>query len=115
MLLFNLTTTPQYHVYRPDVYFQDSATDYSFRRDTQAHVAEAVHSINQYMPSVRAKDIVPDYTGIRPKLAAPGEKAADFKIRVQDGFVDLVGIESPGLTSSLAIGEYVVNQLGLSS
>lgn len=51
-----------------------------------------------------------DYTGIRPKLSNQGFH--DFVIE-QDtkGFVNLVGIESPGLTSSLAIAEYVDNML----
>jgi L-2-hydroxyglutarate oxidase LhgO len=57
--------------------------------------------------------LVPDYSGIRPKLSGPGEPAADFVI---DGprdhgmmrSVHLFGIESPGLTSALALAEEVV-------
>ena len=56
--------------------------------------------------------LVPAYTGVRPKLAGPGEPAADFAIHSEKehglpGLVSLFGIDSPGLTSSLAIGEYV--------
>jgi L-2-hydroxyglutarate oxidase LhgO len=54
----------------------------------------------------------PAYTGIRPKISGPGEPAADFRIDGPavhgiTGLVNLFGIESPGLTASLAIAEYV--------
>jgi L-2-hydroxyglutarate oxidase LhgO len=57
---------------------------------------------------------VPDYTGIRPKLHGPGEPQPDFRIESSaehgiPGLVILLGIESPGLTSSLAIGDYVAS------
>jgi L-2-hydroxyglutarate oxidase LhgO len=57
---------------------------------------------------------MPDYTGIRPKLHGPGEPQPDFRIEsVADhglpGLVNLLGIESPGFTSSLAIGDYVAS------
>jgi L-2-hydroxyglutarate oxidase LhgO len=60
----------------------------------------------------------PDYAGIRPKIHGPGETQPDFRIDGEavhglDGLVALFGIESPGLTSSLAIGEEVVARLGL--
>ena len=56
------------------------------------------------------------YAGIRPKLQAPGELAKDFVIQGPlehgvPGLVNLFGIESPGLTSSLAIGDYVSRML----
>ena len=56
--------------------------------------------------------LLPDYAGMRPKISGPHEPAADFLIqgpavhRVR-GLVNLFGIESPGLTSALAIGEAV--------
>ena len=61
--------------------------------------------------------IATDYSGCRPKLSAPGQPAADFRIDGPElhghaGLVHLFGIESPGLTSSLAIAEEVVNRLG---
>ena len=54
----------------------------------------------------------PGYTGIRPKISGPKEPAADFLIQGPKehgvpGLVNLYGIESPGLTASLAIGEHV--------
>ena len=60
--------------------------------------------------------LTPDYAGIRPKLHGPGEPQPDFQLHGRDvhgldGLVSLFGIESPGLTSSLAIGEAVADQL----
>ena len=53
-----------------------------------------------------------DFSGIRPKIQAPGEPSQDFIIinetdKGYNNFINLIGIESPGLTCSLAIGEYV--------
>ena len=64
-------------------------------------------------PSIVPDELHPDTAGIRPKLQGPdGKEVKDFYIREESdaGFphlVNLVGIESPGLTSSMAIGEYV--------
>jgi len=60
--------------------------------------------------------LVPGYAGIRPKISGPGEAAADFRIEGPSthgvpGLVNLFGIESPGLTSSLAIGRHVAELL----
>ena len=57
---------------------------------------------------------MPDYTGIRPKLHGPGEPQPDYRIETAAdhglaGLVNLLGIESPGLTSALAIGDYVAS------
>jgi len=70
------------------------------------------HSIRQYWPGINATKLVPDYSGIRPKVSGPEEAPGDFIIQgsAQHGVVGLVnlfGIESPGLTSSLAIAEQV--------
>ena len=58
--------------------------------------------------------MVPGYAGMRPKISAPGEPAADFVVQGAavhgvPGLVNLFGIESPGLTSSLAIGAHVAS------
>lgn len=80
----------------------------------KAHAfAEAVH---QYWPSMDARRLAPDYSGIRPKLSGPGQPAADFMIQGPaehgiDGLVNLFGIESPGLTASLSLAEAVVEKL----
>jgi L-2-hydroxyglutarate oxidase LhgO len=65
-----------------------------------------------YLPGVKKEDLRPDMAGIRAKLQGPGEKARDFVIEHEEkrgypGFIDLIGIESPGLTSSPAIAEIV--------
>ena len=71
--------------------------------------------IRAYWPGVPAGLLVPDYCGIRPKLTGPGEKVADFMIAGEEAhgmprLVNLFGIESPGLTSSLSLAEAVVDQ-----
>jgi L-2-hydroxyglutarate oxidase LhgO len=80
---------------------------------------EFVTAIRRYYPGLDSDKLVPAYTGIRPKLSGPGEKAADFEIQAADqhgveGLINLFGIESPGLTASLAIAEYVHEKLLLS-
>lgn len=73
-------------------------------------------SIRRYWPGLPDNSLQPDYAGIRPKLTGPGEPAADFMIEGPaqhgvSGLVQLFGIESPGLTSSLSIAEDVVRDL----
>jgi L-2-hydroxyglutarate oxidase LhgO len=75
-------------------------------------------AIQAYFPAISASQLMPGYAGIRPKLSGPGEAAADFMIQTADkhgiaGLIQLFGIESPGLTASLAIGRYVRDQLEL--
>jgi L-2-hydroxyglutarate oxidase LhgO len=72
--------------------------------------------IRKYWPSLPDASLQPDYCGIRPKLTGPADAAADFRIdgpavHGVSGLVNLFGIESPGLTSSLAIADYVRNLL----
>jgi L-2-hydroxyglutarate oxidase LhgO len=72
--------------------------------------------IRTYWPGLPNDSLVPDYCGIRPKLTGPGEAAADFMIAGPPAhgmprLVNLFGIESPGLTSSLALAEEVVAYL----
>ena len=60
--------------------------------------------------------LAPDYSGIRPKLTGPGEPAADFLIDTPaehglPGLVQMFGIESPGLTSSLSLAKYVADAI----
>lgn len=71
-------------------------------------------AIRRYWPALPGGSLRPGYAGIRPKLHAPNEPAADFLIQGPDvhgvrGLVNLYGIESPGLTSALAIAEHVVS------
>ena len=72
--------------------------------------------IARYWPGIRHDMLTPDYSGVRPKLSGPGEASADFRIdgpaaHGLPGLVNLFGIESPGLTASLAIAEHVVELL----
>jgi L-2-hydroxyglutarate oxidase LhgO len=72
--------------------------------------------IRTYWPGLPDGTLVPDYAGVRPKLSGPGEPARDFMIEGPAdhgvaGLVNLFGIESPGLTSSLAIAETAVSYL----
>jgi L-2-hydroxyglutarate oxidase LhgO len=74
-------------------------------------------AVRRYWPGIDERRLVPDYAGIRPKLSGPGEPPADFAIRGPadhgcPGLVNLYGIESPGLTSALAIAEHVMEILG---
>jgi len=76
--------------------------------------------IRKYYPALEDGALQPGYCGIRTKLQAPGEPARDFVLQGPethgiDGLVNLYGIESPGLTSSLAIADAVANLLGLQS
>lgn len=97
----------------PDVQWVENAEDLlveSARGD--AFYAE----VRKYWPGLADGALQAGYAGIRPKISGPGESAADFLIQGPTvhgvpGLVNLFGIESPGLTSSLAIGEYVANLL----
>ena len=71
-------------------------------------------NIRKFWPNLPDNSLVPDYAGIRPKLQMPGESAKDFMIVGEKehgvrGLVHLFGIESPGLTSSLALAEKILN------
>jgi L-2-hydroxyglutarate oxidase LhgO len=81
--------------------------------DVDPRRADAFYAaIRRYFPALPDGSLVPDYAGMRPKLTGPGEPAADFLIdgpaeHGLQGLVQLFGIESPGLTASLAIAEHV--------
>jgi L-2-hydroxyglutarate oxidase LhgO len=69
-------------------------------------------SARKFLPFLEYDDISPDTAGIRPKTQKPGEAVRDFYIREESGrgfpgFINLIGMESPGLTSCLAIAKYV--------
>ena len=96
----------------PDVEWIEDPNDY---RVNDSRLPEALKEIETYLPGVDRDSVNPDYSGIRPKLRKPGAVTSekvyqDFHIVKEDGFkgfVNLLGIESPGLTSSLAIAEEV--------
>ena len=96
----------------PDVEFVNEI-DYSFNESLKDKFME---SISKYWPEIDSSKLQPDYTGIRPKITKPNETMKDFSIQTVDdhgikNFINLQGIESPGLTSSLAIGKFVRNHL----
>jgi L-2-hydroxyglutarate oxidase LhgO len=89
------------------------APSYQFDDSQRGAFAE---SIRQWWPALREEDLTPDFVGVRPKLAGPGQPSADFVIQDEavhgiGGLVNLFGIESPGLTSSLALAEMVAAAL----
>ena len=70
------------------------------------------NAIRKYLPGFDAAALHPDMSGIRPKVQGPGDPVMDFIIREESscgyhGFINLIGIESPGLTSCLAIAGYI--------
>lgn len=92
----------------PDLEYVQSPSDYV---PNPKNIPAACDAISRYYPYVQLQDLEVSYAGIRPKLAGPDENGfRDFYIKEEDGFpgfVNLLGIESPGLTASLAIGRYV--------
>ncbi|CAK7900697.1 hypothetical protein CAAN1_06S00474 [[Candida] anglica] len=80
---------------------------------SQKNLEPAFEAIKRYFPEVTLESLQPSYSGVRPKIVSAAENKkqfADFIIREEEGFpgfINLIGIESPGLTSSWAIGEYV--------
>ncbi|MDH4232439.1 MAG: NAD(P)/FAD-dependent oxidoreductase [Nitrospirota bacterium] len=89
----------------PDATYIDRVEDYKVDADKKDRFYE---SAVKFLPFIRREDIVPDMSGIRPKLQGPGEAFRDFVISEDmPGFINLVGIESPGLTAAPAIARYV--------
>lgn len=92
----------------PDLDWIDGV-DYRFDESREPLFYEA---IRRYYPALKDGQLQPGYTGIRPKISGPGAPAADFridgpKVHGVPGLVNLYGIESPGLTASLAIARHV--------
>ncbi len=81
-------------------------------RVDETHKQHVYDSVKSFLPFIDIQDLEPDTSGIHPKLQRPGEPMKDFVIvhesaRGLPGLINLIGIESPGLTSSPAIGRYV--------
>jgi L-2-hydroxyglutarate oxidase LhgO len=99
----------------PDVeYIDRDRVDYAVPESKRREFGEWIRRI---VPSITDEDITPDMSGIRPKLQAKGKPPRDFVIvhekeKGLEGFIDLIGIESPGLTASLAIARYVEELMG---
>jgi L-2-hydroxyglutarate oxidase LhgO len=96
----------------PDVEWVDTV-DYSVDPKRGASFYAA---IRRYWPALQDGVLIPGYAGVRPKIQGPGEPARDFmvvgpEVHGVPGLVNLFGIESPGLTSSMAVGEHVADLL----
>jgi len=79
-----------------------------------ARAASFYETARRFWPALPDGALQPDYAGIRPKLHGPGQEQGDFVIDDSvEGLICLFGIESPGLTSSLAIGEEVADRFEL--
>jgi L-2-hydroxyglutarate oxidase LhgO len=94
----------------PDVrYLESNIYDYKVTASKQ----EAFYkSAKKFLPFLEFDDLSPEMAGIRPKIQKPGEPLRDFYIAEESergckGFINLIGMESPGLTSSIAIAKYV--------
>jgi L-2-hydroxyglutarate oxidase LhgO len=94
----------------PSAFYMDkNEYDYSVNA---ANSPAFYKSAKAFLPFIDPEDLSPEMAGIRPKIQAPGAEAQDFIIKNESergfrNFINLIGIESPGLTSSMAIAEYV--------
>lgn len=94
----------------PSAFYMDkNEYDYSVN---EANSPAFYKSAKEFLPFINPDDLSPEMAGIRPKIQAPGADAKDFIIKNESdrgfkNFINLIGIESPGLTSSMAIAEYV--------
>jgi L-2-hydroxyglutarate oxidase LhgO len=96
----------------PDVTYLNSNT-YDYRVDPAKQEAFFL-SARKFLPFLDYDDLTPDMAGIRPKIQKPGDPVRDFYISEESsrgfpGFINLIGIESPGLTASLTIAGHVLD------
>ena len=100
----------------PDAEYVGRATDY---RVDEAKARDFAAAARRLVPAIEDKDLAPDISGIRPKLQGPGEGFRDFVVAEESGrglpgLVNLLGMDSPGLTSALAIAHHVADLVGSS-
>lgn len=97
----------------PDLEWLNAATPEAIDYTVDPQRADAFYAaVRRYWPALPDGALQPSYSGVRPKIHGPGQPAPDFRIdgpavHGVPGWVNLFGIESPGLTSALAIGEHV--------
>lgn len=96
----------------PDVHYQNDG-NYQFAAKKQNFVV----AIKDYWPGINPEKLQPAYAGVRAKIQAPGASPCDFMIQSKkdhgiENLVQLFGIESPGLTASLAIAQEVAKHYG---
>ena len=98
----------------PDVtWMERKSYDYTVNTSKQESFYK---SAKRFLPFLEYEDLVPEMAGIRPKLQRQGGEIKDFYIREESdkglpGFINIIGIESPGLTSSLSIAKYIADSL----
>ncbi len=93
----------------PDATYIERVEDYRVASEKASLFYEFAR---KYLPFLKPENVCPDMAGIRPKLQGPGDPVADFMIREDSpGFINLVGVESPGLTASPAIARFVKRML----
>lgn len=102
-------------LFGPDIEWVDTVS-YAFDDEAGDRRARFASEVRRYWPGLPEEALQPDFVGVRPKIYREGEAVADFAIHgpAEHGLprlVALYGIESPGLTSSLAIGDYVADLL----
>jgi L-2-hydroxyglutarate oxidase LhgO len=96
----------------PDLEWVDDPDDFSPDRGERKH-ARFLAATQRLLGHCAAEDLVYDGCGIRPKLVGPGAEAADFEVVEHPrGFWHLLGIESPGLTASLALADELASLMG---
>ena len=96
----------------PDAEYLGQSTNFDYSVDSKYKRQIFYESCKPFLPFLSLDDLEPDFSGIRPKLQEPGSPFKDYIIRNESlngfpNYINLLGIESPGLTSSLAIGDYV--------
>ncbi len=96
----------------PDVEWVDKP-NYSVNT---ARISEFYKAIKKYIPTLADNSLIPDYCGIRPKIFFSDKPYTDFLIQGEkdhgiSGLINLFGIESPGLSASLAIAEYITKEI----
>ena len=82
----------------------------------ESHREPFYQAVKMFVPGLQLEDLEPDFAGVRPKLQGPGEGLRDFVISHETrlglpGLINLIGIESPGLTASPAIARYVAEMV----
>lgn len=97
----------------PNAFYVEEFEDYDV---DLSHLEEFFQAAKTYLPFIEREDLQSDMAGMRPKIQAPDAPVADFVIchetgRNLPGLINLIGIESPGLTSSLAIAQKVMTMI----
>jgi L-2-hydroxyglutarate oxidase LhgO len=105
-------------IFGPDVEWLEADGPFNYDVD-ESRAPVFKNAIARYWPDILDKELMPAYSGIRPKVVGPGEADGDFMISDHSvhgvpNLVNLYGIESPGLTAALAIGKRVADGLASS-